>query len=426
MKELLSFLNQSHSQYHAIENIKQLLLKDGFKELKENELFVINRGEKYFVIRNLTAIIAFKLPKLMNNYYYHMVAVHSDSPTFKVKDHVFDNTANCMRLTVEGYGGMIHSTWLDKPLSIAGRVVTKEGNNLVSTLVDVDKNLCIIPNVAIHLNRDINEGYKYNPQVDLSPIIAEANDENLFDNLLKDLVKGEPISYDLYLYNREQATLLGVNDDFISASKLDDLACDYTCLKGFLEAKNEDSIALFASFDNEEVGSETLNGADSTFLEDVLSRINDALGYKQEDYHQAIAKSFMVSADNGHAIHPNHPELSEKGSPVLLNKGIVIKHSANMRYTSEALSSSLIKELCQKEEIPYQEFFNRSDMRGGSTLGDISISHVSILSVDIGLPQLAMHSSYETMGRKDAEYMVRLINRYYSSSFQVDNDKIIF
>ncbi len=359
----------------------------------------------------------------MKDYHYQMVAVHSDSPTFKVKDHIYDNVANCQKLTVEGYGGMIQSCWLDKPLSIAGRVVIKEGDQLVSKLIDIDKNFCIIPNVAIHLNRDINEGYKYNIQKDLCPIFAEGADTNLFDELLKENAGGEVISYDLYLYNREQASFLGLNDDFISAPKLDDLACDFTCLKGFVNSKNDNSISLFASFDNEEVGSETLNGADSTFLSDILERINNALGYSVDEYHQAISKSFMVSADNGHAIHPNHPELSEGASSVLLNKGIVIKHSANMRYTTEALSCALIKDLC-KDDIPYQEFFNRSDMRGGSTLGDISISHVSVLSVDIGLPQLAMHSNYETMGSKDAKSMVKLIERFYSSSFVVDNGNI--
>lgn len=425
VKELIKFLNKSHSQYHSINEIKNILLANGYQELKEKEDFKIEKGHNYFVIRNLTSIIAFKIPQDIKDYHYQIVAVHSDSPTYKVKEHVLNNTANCAKLVVEGYGGMIHSTWLDKPLSIAGRVVTKEGDTLQSHLLDIDKDLCIIPNVAIHLNRDINEGYKYNPQVDLCPILGDSLSNENFDQLLsKELDNKEIVSYDLYLYNRTPATIIGVNDDYVASAKLDDLASDFACLQGLLTSKNNQGISLFASFDNEEVGSETINGADSTFLNDILSRLNSALGYSQEDYYKAIAKSFMISADNAHATHPNHPELSENGSEVLLNKGVVLKHNANMKYTTEGLSGALIKLLGEKANINIQEYFNRSDIRGGSTLGDISISHVSVLSADIGLPQLAMHSSYETMGAKDLNDMIKLIKTYYSSNIIREEDKI--
>ena len=425
VQELIKFLNKAHSQYHSINEIKSILLENGYEELKEQEDFELEKGHNYFVMRNLTALIAFKMPKDIKDYHYQMVAVHSDSPTYKVKEHVTNNTANCAKLVVEGYGGMIHSTWLDKPLSIAGRIVVKEGDSLKSCLLDIDKDLCIIPNVAIHLNRDINEGYKYNPQIDLCPILGDKVEDFSFDKYLSSqLGNKEIVSYDLYLYNRTKATVLGMNDDYIASAKLDDLACDFASLQGLLKAKDNGSISLFASFDNEEVGSETINGADSTFLSDVLMRINSALGYGQEEYFKAIAKSFMISADNAHATHPNHPELSENGSEVLLNKGVVLKHNANMKYTTEGLSGALIKLLGEKASINIQEYFNRSDIRGGSTLGDISISHVSVLSADIGLAQLAMHSSYETMGAKDLQDMIKLIETYYSSNITLEDANI--
>ena len=261
--------------------------------------------------------------------------------------------------------------------------------------------------------------------MDLCPILGDATGKNEFDELLsKTIGDKEVVSYDLYLYNREKASIIGINDDYIAAPKLDDLACDFACLTGFIKAKEENYISLFASFDNEEVGSETINGADSTFLEDVLTRINNSLGYSQEDLYKALAKSFMISADNAHACHPNHPELSENNSKVLLNKGVTLKHNANMKYTTEALSGAAIKLIAEKANLNIQEYFNRSDIRGGSTLGDISISHVSVLSADIGIAQLAMHSNYETMGRKDFHDMIKLIQTYFENNVILDNANI--
>lgn len=413
---LLEFLDYSHSQFHSIDKISKILLSDGYIELKESDEYVLEKGKKYFVKRNLTSLLAFKIPNEIKDYHFQMVAVHSDSPNFKIKDHVYDNSSNCFKLIVEPYGGMIHSTWLDKPLGVAGRIVYKNGDQINSKLVDLGDGIAIIPNLAIHLNREINDGYKYNPQTDLCPILASSNDENIFEKTLNNYLEEdqELLSYDLYLYNSEKAQLIGLNKDFLSSPKLDDLACDYTCLKGFMNGENKSHISLFVSFDNEEVGSGSINGADSTFLEDNLRRINTALGYKEKEFLRALAKSTLLSADNAHAIHPNIPNKLETKSPVLLNKGIVIKHNANMHYCSDALGAGLIKSLCKDIDIPYQEFFNRSDIRGGSTLGNISMAHVSILSVDIGLAQLAMHSSYETMGSKDIDDMIMLITAYMS------------
>ena len=426
---LKSFLDKSHSQFQSVENIKSILVENGFNELKEDEEFVLEQGKSYFVLRNLTSILAFKVPSYIKDLRFQVVAVHSDSPAFKIKENpcVFDN--GYVKLKVEGYGGMIRSVWLDKPLSIAGRIVVDDGEKLVSRLIDIDKDLAIIPNVAIHFNREINKGYEYNPQVDLCPIIgqSETDEDLLLKELNKFVNKNEKIlSHDLYLYNREKATLLGANEEFFVAPKLDDLACDYTALEGFIAAKPQDFVQVFVSFDNEEVGSESINGADSTFLESILKRITFALGKEKEDYFRAVASSFLISADNGHAVHPNHPELSDNKNLVKLNEGIVLKYNANMKYTSDALSSGVIKRLCKKENIKYQEFFNRSDMVGGSTLGNISISHVSMLSVDIGLAQLAMHSNYEVCGSKDVDDMIKLIKTFYETSIIVKESNVLF
>ena len=323
---------------------------------------------------------------------------------------------------------MIHSCWLDKPLSIAGRIVTSKANNIKSSLFSIDKDLCIIPNLAIHMNREINNGFIYNPQIDLCPILGMKDGTNILEEYIKKgLDKDESlISYDLYLYNREKATHLGFNDEFIASPKLDDLASAYSTLKGFILGDNSQNINVFACFDNEEVGSMSINGADSTFLENTLRRIHLSLFNDESKYLSSLAKSSLISADNAHAMHPNHPEKTENDSQVLLNNGIVLKHNANMHYCSDALSSALIKTLGALNNLNIQEYFNRSDIRGGSTLGNISISHVSILSVDIGLPQLAMHSNYETMGAKDYDDMIILLTSYFSKNIEVDGENIKF
>ena len=428
-KELLDLLNTSYTQYHAVNNMKNILLKEGFKELKESESYSLKAGDKCFVIRNLTSIIAFKIGNEINeNSHFQIVASHSDSPNFKIKEHIYNEKASTYTLTVEPYGGLIHSCWLDKPLSIAGRIVTSKANNIKSSLFSIDKDLCIIPNLAIHMNREINNGFIYNPQIDLCPILGMKDGTNILEEYIKKgLDKDESlISYDLYLYNREKATHLGFNDEFIASPKLDDLASAYSTLKGFILGDNSQNINVFACFDNEEVGSMSINGADSTFLENTLRRIHLSLFNDESKYLSSLAKSSLISADNAHAMHPNHPEKTENDSQVLLNNGIVLKHNANMHYCSDALSSALIKTLGALNNLNIQEYFNRSDIRGGSTLGNISISHVSILSVDIGLPQLAMHSNYETMGAKDYDDMIILLTSYFSKNIEVDGENIKF
>ena len=424
---VIEALNCSKSEYHSVNKIKEILLKNGFEELKESQPFNLKEGHKYFITRNLSSVIAFSLPEKIEKLYFKLIASHTDSPTYKIKSDPTIVENGYEKLKVEGYGGMIISSWLDKPLGIAGRIVYKKDNQIFSKLVDSNDDTCIIPNVAIHQNREINNGFKYNNQIDLCPIIGVAKENGThYEDLINSFSEeGETfISEDLYLYNRDKTRVIGFGKDFIAGPKLDDLSAAFTSLYGFINSKNKDGIDVFASFNNEEVGSLSNNGADSTFLNDTLRRIVLSLGKAEEDYFMAIAKSILLSADNAHAIHPNHPELSDNKNKCLINKGVVIKHNANMLYTSDALSTSFVKELCEGNNIAYQEFFNRSDVRGGSTLGNISNSHVSFLSVDIGLPQLAMHSNFEVIGSKDVTHLFNLTKSFMEKSFELNDASI--
>lgn len=423
-KILMENLNYSHSEYHSVNKIKETLLSNGFIELDESKNYELKKGEKYFAIRNLTGIIAFKIPNNLDDCYFKILASHVDSPAYKIKENPTLIENGYEKLKVEGYGGMIISSWLDKPLGIAGRIVINDGKKVYSKLIDSNSDIAIIPNVAIHQNREINNGYKYNNQIDLCAIIGEASEnKSNYEKFLDSFIsKDEKImATDLYLYNRNKATYLGFNKEYIGSPKLDDLASAFISLEAFIDSENNNGINVFFGSNNEEVGSLSISGADSTFLYDTLKRISLYLFNNEEEYFKSIAKSSLISIDNAHAIHPNHPELSDNKNICLINKGVVIKHNSNMFYTTDALSSSLIKSISEKSNVPYQEFFNRSDARGGSTLGNISNSHVSLLSVDIGLPQLAMHSNFEVIGSKDTYYLYILIKEYLNSKITLNN-----
>lgn len=423
-KILMENLNYSHSEYHSVNKIKETLLSNGFIELDESKNYELKKGEKYFAIRNLTGIIAFKIPNNLDDCYFKILASHVDSPAYKIKENPTLIENGYEKLKVEGYGGMIISSWLDKPLGIAGRIVINDGKKVYSKLIDSNSDIAIIPNVAIHQNREINNGYKYNNQIDLCAIIGEASEnKSNYEKFLDSFIsKDEKImATDLYLYNRNKATYLGFNKEYIGSSKLDDLASAFISLEAFIDSENNNGINVFFGSNNEEVGSLSISGADSTFLYDTLKRISLYLFNNEEEYFKSIAKSSLISIDNAHAIHPNHPELSDNKNICLIDKGVVIKHNSNMLYTTDALSSSLIKSISEKSNVPYQEFFNRSDARGGSTLGNISNSHVSLLSVDIGLPQLAMHSNFEVIGSKDTYYLYILIKEYLNSKITLNN-----
>lgn len=419
VQELFDFIQQSPSCFHVIENVKKQLTEQGFEELCENKNWQIKEGGKYFVTRNLSSVIAFKVPT-KNFKSFHIVASHSDSPTFKIKDHPEQVVkGKYVQLNTERYGGMIYSTWFDRPLSIAGRALVKTETGVATKLLNIDHDLLVIPNLAVHMDRTVNDGMKYNPQVNLLPLYGDAASKDTFNKLVAEAcgtAEENIISTDLFLYNRTAPTVWGAHNEYMSCAKLDDLECAFSSLKAFLKGENSQSVSVCAIFDNEEVGSSTKQGANSTFMYDVLHRINENLGRTEEQYHTAVASSFMLSADNAHALHPNHPAISDPTNPVYLNEGIVIKHNANQKYTTDAVSSAIFQKMCEEKNVPYQHFVNRSDVAGGSTLGNIANTHVSLNTVDIGMAQLAMHSSYETAGVLDLDYMIAGMEAFYNSA----------
>lgn len=411
MKSLADFLNNSPTSFEAIETIETELNEEGYIKLEEKNPYTIEKGGKYYVTRNGSSIIAFNIGKTIKDYSLKICASHSDCPSFKIKPESFIYENGYLKLNTEVYGGAIYYPWLDRPLSFAGRVIIKEDSLIKTINYDYKDVFCIIPSVAIHMNRDVNSKLELNPQVDLLPICSLK--ENNFNDFLKNKIKKEILGYDLYLYPYGNAYTWGIENEFISSFHLDNLECAYGSLYGFINNFNDESINMYCCFDNEEVGSLTRQGADSDFLEVTLKRITESLNI---DYYILLAKGMMLSCDNAHALHPNHSEKSDPKNRPMINKGIVIKYNANQTYTSDGLSSAIFKDLLEKHNIPYQYFTNRSDMRGGSTLGNLSNGHSSILGVDIGLAQLAMHSPFETAGNKDIDYLIEATKSFYSDN----------
>lgn len=419
--ELLSFIAASPTCFHACDNLAAMFRAAGCTELFETGSEPLMPGRGYFVRRNASSVIAFRVPTGALTGFM-IAASHDDSPTFMVKEGAELPSANMyIRLNTERYGGMILSSWLDRPLSVAGRLLCRgEDGGIVQKLVKIDRDLLVIPNVAPHMARITD----LNPAVDLVPLYGDMAAKDTFMTTVADAagVKKEDIlSSDLYLYNRMPGTVWGAHSEYISSPKLDDLQCAFSSAKAFCSAcAQEHTMPVCAVFDNEEVGSQTKQGAASTFLSDVLHRVNAALGGTEADYLRAVAGSFMVSADNAHAVHPNHPELADPTHRPEMNKGIVIKRHASQHYTTDAVSSAIFSTICRMADVPTQPFYNRSDMNGGSTLGNISGTQVSLNCVDIGMAQLAMHSSYETAGAKDTEYLIRGLAKLFSSSLTPD------
>ncbi len=417
--ELLAFLNETPSCYHAIAAMRALLSGAGYAELREGDVWALDEGGRYFAVRNESSLIAFRLPRKAFTG-FQIVASHSDSPSFKIKENPEMAVEEAyVRLNVEKYGGMLCAPWFDRPLSVAGRVVVREGDSLVTRLVRVDRDLLLIPSLAIHMDRDANDGHAYNAQKDMLPILGDFRSKGQFDSIIADaagVAAADICGSDLFLYNRVPGTVWGAAGEYISAGRLDDLQCAYASLRGFLDAENARSVPVLAVFDNEEVGSGTKQGAASTFLSDVLRRINDACGRSAQDYLAAVAASFMVSADNAHALHPNYADKADPINRPYMNRGIVIKYNANQKYTTDGVSAALFKLLCAKADVPWQAFTNRSDLPGGSTLGNLSSAQVSLNTVDVGLAQLAMHSPYETAGALDTAYLASALRCFYSAS----------
>ena len=422
--ELVNFINKSPVSFFAINNVKELLLSNGYKELKENKSFGISKGDKVFFIRNGSSIVALDIGEDISkdNFAYHIIASHSDSPCFKIKPECDSKSDIYNRINVEVYGGLIASTWLDRPLSIAGRVVIKNENGLESRLVNLNNHKVMIPNLCIHFNRDINNGYKYDPSVDLQAFLSQELSGKPLKTLLKQSLnvrEEDIVNFDLYLYNQEQGYLWGNKKEYISSSRLDDLECVFTSSKALVKSHNKTAINVLYVSDNEEVGSSSRQGADSDFLERILTQVSNKLGI---EHSVAVANSFLVSADNAHAVHPNKPGISDPNNRPYMNKGVAIKYNAAQSYTSDAISGAIFQKLCDNANVPYQFFTNRSDLRGGSTLGNILLSHISLLSVDMGLPQLAMHSSFETAGTKDIKYAIDVFKEFYSANIEIDGN----
>ena len=416
-KQLLTFIEKSPTAFHAAETMRQRFLAVGFVELSEKEHWTLAPGGQYFVMRNHSAFLAFSIPE-KPPYRFHIMASHSDSPSFKIKENPEITVENAyVKLNVEKYGGMLMAPWFDRLLSVAGRVVIRGEDGIEERLVNVDRDLLVIPSLAIHMNREVNSGYAYNPQKDLLPLYAMAGTERTFGNLIAEAA-GVPedriLSHDLFLYSRTPGTIWGANEEFVSSGRLDDLQCAFSSMEGFLAGKGQNSIAVHCVLDNEEVGSGTKQGAASTFLQDTLLRINGALGRTYEEYLMTLADSFMISADNAHALHPNYTDKADPVNRPLINGGIVIKYNANQKYCTDAVSAAVFKELCRKAEVPCQTFVNRSDVAGGSTLGNISNTQVPVSTVDIGLPQLAMHSPWETAGVKDTTSLIRAAEEFFA------------
>ncbi len=420
INELLQRIENSPTAFHAAREIKSTLLSAGFSELSESESWSLEKGGSYFTVRGDSSVVAFQIPKTSVQG-YQIAAAHLDSPAFRLKPNAV-LTGAYLRLATERYGGMQLESFLDRPLSLAGRVCFRENERILSRLFDLGDRSFVIPSVAMHLSRT-SEKTALAPHIDMNLLYGEAGDEN---TLLSDIAesigcKSEDIlSHDTYLYVRESGKTAGRKGEYILSPRLDDLMCVYPLLTGFLKASEAPkALPVLALFDREEVGSGSPAGAESDLLPSILSRISSALGI---EHAVALRKSFLLSADNAHALHPNRPELSDKENAPLLNGGIVIKENANGRYITDSVSFAYVAALCQACRVPTQAYANRSDIPGGSTLGNLLQRHLSVAGADIGLAQLAMHAAVETAGARDVAYLETLAACFFSEAFSPEKD----
>ena len=417
IKDLMEFLDASPSGYHAASNLVAMMEREGYRALSEHEDWELLPGGKYYMVRGGTTVIAFKIPR-GKAAGFMLSASHTDRPTFKIKENG-ELTGTYTRLSTDKYGGMLIGPWLDRPLSVAGRVMVETEDGVRAKLVNIDRDLMLIPTVAIHMNRNVNDGYKWNPAVDTLPLLGGKNAAGKFWPLLEEAAGGKILGHDLYLYIRQKASRWGIDEEYISSAAIDDLECAWACTRGFLEAGETSAVQVLCAFDDEEVGSNSPQGAASTILADTLNRICNAL---RVNPYRMLAQSFMVSADNAHAVHPNHPEYADPGNTPVLGGGVVIKFNAAQRYTTDGVSASVFRKICQGADVPVQTYCNRADIPGGSTLGHISLTHVSVPTVDVGLAQLAMHSSYETAAVADVIHLEKAMKAFYSTTLEATPD----
>lgn len=423
-RELIDFISSSPTSYHATNTVKKYLDDNCYEELKESDSWNLQKGGKYYVIKNNSALLAFEIGNgEIEEDGFRLIGAHTDSPGFKIKPNAQMAVENqYVKLNTEVYGGPILNTWFDRPLSIAGRVVLK-GDSLVKPEVkifDAKKPLLIIPNIAIHMNRNVNEGYAINKQVDTLPFVGLINEKLEKNNYLLNLISDnlgvkveEILDFDLYLYEYEKGCLIGLDEEFISAGRLDDLWMVFSGVKALINSKNTKSTKVMICIDNEEIGSLTSQGANSSFIKNILERITLALGKNKEEFYRTLANSIMISADLAHAVHPN---LSEKHDPTnrpYLGGGPVIKIAASGSYSTDGYSSAIFKSICSEVNVPYQTFVNRSDVRGGTTIGPMMSADLTIPVIDMGAPLLAMHSIRELATVKDNYYCVTAFTKFF-------------
>ena len=420
-KQLLTYIENSPTAYQAVDASAAILEEQGFARLGAQSAWELVPGKGYYTVQNGTSILAFRMPKGKIDGMM-IAASHSDSPTFKLKANCeADAFGDYVKINTERYGGMILSTWLDKPLSLAGRLVVKQGDAIKAINVKVDRDLLLIPNVAIHQNRKHNDGFVFNAQTDMMPLygMASAKGTLLAQVAAAAGVEAESvIGSDLYLYNRTPATIWGADDAFFSAPRIDNLMCAYGTLQGFLQAgAAANTLQVWACFDNEETGSHTKQGAGALWMRDTLERVCESTG---TDLRRVLAASMLLSADNAHAKHPNHPELSDAQNAPRMGGGVVIKANASQSYATDGISCAIFSEICKKAGVPTQSFANRSDSPGGSTLGSIADTLLPVNTVDIGMAQLAMHSSYETAACADNVHLIGASRAFFETTISPD------
>ncbi|MGL5820563.1 MAG: M18 family aminopeptidase [Sarcina sp.] len=423
--ELIDFIYESPTAYNAVETLKVWLGKENFKEIKAEDKWSLEVGGKYFVTKNNSGLVAFEVGAGdIAEHGFKMIGAHTDAPGFRIKPNPeIKVEKHYVKLNTEVYGGPILSTWFDRPLGLAGRVTLMSENPVkpVSKIVNINKPVMIIPNLAIHMNRDVNNGVKINPQKDTQPLIALINEELEKDNLLLNLLAKELkvevkdiLDFELMPYEFQKGSIIGLNKEFISTGRLDNLAMIQAGTKALIDAKIKNGVNVMLCYDNEEVGSRTKQGADSPFFTEVLERIVLCLGGGKEDFFRAIANSFLISADLAHALHPNSPEKHDPVVKPLMGKGPVIKSAASQSYSTDSEGAAIYEMVCKKAGVPVQRFVNRSDVRGGSTIGPIAAAHLAVRTVDMGTAVLAMHSIRELGSVEDHVNVIKSFTEFYN------------
>ena len=426
-EQVLTFIQEHPSVYHVIDGQRRMLLEAGYTRLSEGSRWDLRPGGKYFVVRNDSALAAFRIPQ--GDFRGFMImASHGDSPFLKIKENPeMPVEGKYTRLNVEKYGGALLSPWFDRPLSVAGRIMVRDANRVSTRLVNIPRDLLLIPSLAIHMDRSVNDGHPLKVQKDMLPLFALGGEASLLGLIAKEagVEPASVVGHDLFVYNRQAPSVWGAEGEFISSPRLDDMLCACASLYGLLESTEAESIPVHLLLDNEEIGSMTRQGAASGFLRETLERICEGLGLSGADYLTKLPQSFLLSADNGHALHPNYPEKCDPVNRPVMGSGVVLKYSGNQKYTTDAVSAAIVRILAEKAGARLQVFTNHSDIPGGSTLGNISSQQVAVKSADVGVAQLAMHSPYETCAASDVDDLVKLARTLFSSAVTEDENGVV-